>query len=190
MKLGEIMFQLRKELQTLLFFVLLFSGPTIFANEINTVSTESDAGMLIDRNNRIFQQEKLQKILHHEKEKRNQEIKKIEEEKKENGENVSDVSFVLTKIQTQKSDILTKSEIARITEEYIKREITTTDLYTMVQKINALYEEKGYVVCRAILPAQRIQNGVVQILLIEGKTGNVTIEGNHRSEERRVGKEC
>jgi len=186
MKLGEIMFQLRKELQTLLFFVLLFSGPTIFANEINTVSTESDAGMLIDRNNRIFQQEKLQKILHHEKEKRNQEIKKIEEEKKENGENVSDVSFVLTKIQTQKSDILTKSEIARITEEYIKREITTTDLYTMVQKINALYEEKGYVVCRAILPAQRIQNGVVQILLIEGKTGNVTIEGNHSTREKYI----
>ena len=47
----------------------------------------------------------------------------------------------------------------------------------MTAAINKLYEAKGYAVCRAYLPPQRIHEGAVQIKLLEGRTGNVTVNG-------------
>ncbi|KDE64141.1 membrane protein [Fusobacterium necrophorum BFTR-1] len=179
------MFHLKKELKTFVFFMLILSCPNILAEGIQTSSTESDAGMLLDRNNRIFQQEKLQKILHSEKEKRKQGIENLEK-KKEEDIKVSDVSFLLKKLEIPKSDILTEEEIVRIWEPYIEKEVTVADLYTIVQKINELYQEKGYLVCRAVLPAQKIQNGLVNILLIEGKTGDIIIQGNHSTREKYI----
>src|SRR3712207_4488162 len=185
MKLGEIMFRLKKGLKTFFFFMLILSCSNIFAEGIQSSSTESDARMLIERNNRMFQQEKLQKTLHSEKEKRKQGIENLVP-KEEEDRKVSNISFVLKEIQVLKSEILTEQEIAEITNPYIEKEITTSELYTVVQKINELYEKKGYMVCRAVLLAQRIQNGVVQILLVEGKTGDITIVGNRSTREEYI----
>lgn len=165
--------------------MLILSCSNIFAEGIQSSSTESDARMLIERNNRMFQQEKLQKTLHSEKEKRKQGIENLVP-KEEEDRKVSNISFVLKEIQVLKSEILTEQEIAEITNPYIEKEITTSELYTVVQKINELYEKKGYMVCRAVLPAQRIQNGVVQILLVEGKTGDITIVGNRSTREEYI----
>ena len=179
------MFRLKKGLKTFFFFMLILSCSNIFAEGIQSSSTESDARMLIERNNRMFQQEKLQKTLHSEKEKRKQGIENLVP-KEEEDRKVSNISFVLKEIQVLKSEILTEQEIAEITNPYIEKEITTSELYTVVQKINELYEKKGYMVCRAVLPAQRIQNGVVQILLVEGKTGDITIVGNRSTREEYI----
>ncbi|MDK4501267.1 BamA/TamA family outer membrane protein [Fusobacterium necrophorum] len=178
------MFQLKKALKILL-FLSIFNSSSIFAEEVGILSTELDSGILTDRNNKIFQQEKLQRTLKYEKEKRKQGIENLEERKEEDIK-VSDVSFLLKKMEIPKSDILTEQEMERIWESYIEKEITITELYTIVQKINELYQEKGYLVCRAVLPAQKIQNGIVNILLIEGKTGDITIQGNHSTREKYI----
>ena len=52
------------------------------------------------------------------------------------------------------------------------------DLYALVAKINKLYDAKGYLTCRAYLAPQTIHDGVVRIELIEGKTGEVKLQGN------------
>ncbi|MDK4509876.1 BamA/TamA family outer membrane protein [Fusobacterium necrophorum] len=178
------MFQLKKALKILL-FLSIFNSSSVFAEEVGILSTELDSGILTDRNNKIFQQEKLQRTLKYEKEKRKQGIENLEERKEEDIK-VSDVSFLLKKMEIPKSDILTEQEMERIWESYIEKEITITELYTIVQKINELYQEKGYLVCRAVLPAQKIQNGIVNILLIEGKTGDITIQGNHSTREKYI----
>lgn len=46
-----------------------------------------------------------------------------------------------------------------------------------------LYQEKGFLTCRAFLPPQTIHAGEVQIRLIEGKTANVTVTGNKHTRE-------
>ena len=47
----------------------------------------------------------------------------------------------------------------------------------MTDALNAVYEKKGYSVCKAYLPPQRIHEGMVHVGLLEGKTGNVVING-------------
>lgn len=146
--------------------MLILSCPNILAEGIQTSSTESDAGMLLDRNNRIFQQEKLQKILHSEKENENKELKIWRRKRKKISK--YQMFLFIKKLEIPKSDILTEEEIVRIWEPYIEKEVTVADLYTIVQKsMNYIRKKAIWFVVPYYL--HKIQNGLVNILLIEGK---------------------
>lgn len=95
----------------------------------------------------------------------------------------SAVKFVLNDIKIDGSEVLTKEEISGITSPYIGQEVTLQNLYDIVNALNDLYQQKGYLTCRAYLPPQTIKNGVVEIKIIEGKTGNVHIAGNETTRE-------
>jgi hemolysin activation/secretion protein len=97
-----------------------------------------------------------------------------------------EVSFVLTKIITDKSQILDEKELAQLTHSYEGRTILVRDLYELIGKINKLYNERGYITCRAILPPQTIKDGVAHIRLLEGKTGKVTVKGNNSTKEHYI----
>ena len=101
-------------------------------------------------------------------------------------EAASTLSFTLTKIQTDPSEVLTEAELQKITEPYIGKTVSLADLYAVTGAINNLYKDKGYMVCKACLPPQRIHGGVVQIKLLEGKTGLVTLQGLKHTREKYV----
>ena len=81
-------------------------------------------------------------------------------------------------IEVAPSQILTEQEIKDIIEDYTQTNLTFENLQEIVDKINKLYLEKGFVTARAYLPEQTIENETVKIELLEGKVGDVTIEGN------------
>ncbi len=93
-------------------------------------------------------------------------------------ETVEEVKFHINEIVVDKSEVLQEQEVNDIIKDYINKEIVLQDLYTVVNKINDLYATKGYLTCRAFLPPQIIKNGIVHIQLVEGKTGNVYVDGN------------
>ncbi|MBR1424145.1 ShlB/FhaC/HecB family hemolysin secretion/activation protein [bacterium] len=81
-------------------------------------------------------------------------------------------------IEVAPSQILTEEEIKNIIDEYTQTNLTFEQLQEIVDKINKLYLEKGFVTARAYLPEQTVENETVKIELLEGKVGDVTIEGN------------
>lgn len=81
-------------------------------------------------------------------------------------------------IEISSSQILTEQEIKDIIEDYIQTNLTFENLQEIVDKINKLYIEKGFVTARAYLPEQTIENETVKIELLEGKVGDISIEGN------------
>ena len=81
-------------------------------------------------------------------------------------------------IEVSPSQILTKEEIKDILEDYTKTNITFEQLKEIVDRINKLYLEKGYVTARAFLPEQTVENETIKIELLEGKVGDISIEGN------------
>ena len=102
---------------------------------------------------------------------------KVETETQKPEQSAVQVTFTLTRVDTDPSEILTEAEIKAVTDPYVGKTASLQDLYDMTAAINKLYEAKGYAVCRAYLPPQRIHEGAVQIRLLEGKTGNVTVNG-------------
>lgn len=88
------------------------------------------------------------------------------------------ITFELKKIVTDASAVLTDAELDAIIKPYEGKQVQLNDIYVIVDKINALYNDKGYVTCRAFLPPQTITDGTVKLLLVEGRTGSTIVNNN------------
>jgi len=92
-------------------------------------------------------------------------------------------AFLVTRIATSDSKILSAEEIRQITSRYEQRRLTKADLDQLIADFNQLYAKKGFAMARAMLPVQTIHNGVVEIQLIEARVGHVTLSTNTRTRE-------
>lgn len=92
----------------------------------------------------------------------------------------------IKKIEIPKSEILSDEEISNVLKDYEKTNMTMSDIKGLVEKINELYLNKGYVTARAYLPEQTIESGQLKIALMEGKVGKITIEGNRWTNESHI----
>jgi hemolysin activation/secretion protein len=88
-------------------------------------------------------------------------------------------SFVLNGVTfTPASGYLSEGELNAVAQKYIGQQVSYADLQKLIAEINALYRERHILTARAILPPQKVAEGVVQVQLVEGKLGKTTIEGN------------
>ena len=76
------------------------------------------------------------------------------------------VKFAVKEISVSSSEILTKEEIKEIISKYEGQELGLEELYQAVAEINGLYKNKKYLAAKAVLPPQKIENGVVKIHLM------------------------
>ncbi|MDA7086625.1 ShlB/FhaC/HecB family hemolysin secretion/activation protein [Pseudomonas sp. SA3-5] len=87
-------------------------------------------------------------------------------------------SFVLNSVRFTKPELLTAKELKAIVLPYLGKETRLSDLNRIVAEINAAYQAKGIYTATALLPKQEVTDGVVIIRLVEGKLGEMLIEGN------------
>lgn len=91
-----------------------------------------------------------------------------------------ELSFQVNEIKVTPSSYVSPKEIEKAIHFKGPGAYTVTDLNDMVDGINALYQEKGIMTAKAVLPPQKVVGGIVYIRLIEGKYGKTTVRGNHR----------
>lgn len=91
--------------------------------------------------------------------------------------------FELKKVDVGTSAILTADEIATVTSEYEGRLVGMSDLNEMRGRLDELYTKKGVVTARAIIPKQRITDGVLRVEFVEARLGKVTYEGNRHTRQ-------
>jgi hemolysin activation/secretion protein len=96
-----------------------------------------------------------------------------------------DHRFRVTRIELDDSAALTADELAAIRQRYEGREIAFAELAGLIDAINALYAEKN-LLGRAVLPPQRIRDGVVKVRLVEARIGAVRVEDNRSTASRYV----
>jgi hemolysin activation/secretion protein len=65
-------------------------------------------------------------------------------------------------------------------ERFVDLELNLYDLNKAADTITAFYHDHGYTLARAVIPAQKVENGVVAIRIIEGRFGHVRFSGNKR----------
>lgn len=91
--------------------------------------------------------------------------------------NADKISFVLKALEVQGVQSIGKEIIKDLYEDKIGSEISLLEIYKIAEDITQLYSSKGYVLSRAIVPAQEIDKGNVKIKVVEGKIGEVKLEG-------------
>jgi hemolysin activation/secretion protein len=66
--------------------------------------------------------------------------------------------------------------------DLLGREVDLAQIYRVAAAITAKYRNDGYILSRAIVPAQTIEADTVRIEIIEGYVGKVTVDGEVSSE--------
>jgi hemolysin activation/secretion protein len=88
-----------------------------------------------------------------------------------------EMTFLLQKVEFTASKALAAAELDAVAQKYEQKQISIQGLYDIVNEVNALYRERGYLTAMALLPQQEIKGGVVKIILLEGVVGDVELSG-------------
>jgi len=86
-----------------------------------------------------------------------------------------EVRFTVNQFELEGVKILPEAEVQAILKPWVGTPVSFEDLQSACDAIAELYRKKGYTV-QAILPPQKIANGVVKIVITEAKLGKVTVE--------------
>ncbi len=74
---------------------------------------------------------------------------------------------------------LADSLLQSIVGPYAGKDLTLAELEAVADLITAEYRNQGYGLARAYIPQQELVDGRVEILVLEGRLGNIEVRGNH-----------
>lgn len=90
------------------------------------------------------------------------------------------LKFPLTQVQIldRNNQEVAADELAHILKNYVGKEVSLSDLSNLANEISEFYRHNNYLVAKAILPPQEIEQGTVKILLLKGNVGEIRLQ-NH-----------
>ena len=97
-----------------------------------------------------------------------------------------EIKIFLKSLQFTESELIDKETLNAISEKYQNQEIVIGDLYKACSEVNEIYAKKGYLASKALIKAQKIDDGVVVITLVEGKVEEAAVKGNKATKARYI----
>lgn len=94
-----------------------------------------------------------------------------------------DTEFELKGLHFSESVLLDDEELRYVAERFVGKVVNFSDLNYILDRINQKYRDKGHVNARALIPPQVIEEGLVAVLLVEGRLGQVRLSGNRYTSE-------
>lgn len=93
---------------------------------------------------------------------------------------------LVKEIKYQGNSVISSHEIDTILAIYTGKYLSIEDIYGISQEITETYIERGYINSGAYIPNQDITAGVVQIRIIEGAMGEITLHGNRHLKDQYI----
>ncbi|MBX3530643.1 MAG: ShlB/FhaC/HecB family hemolysin secretion/activation protein [Rhizobiaceae bacterium] len=90
-------------------------------------------------------------------------------------------TFLLTRVAFSESYFFTQEQLATIAAPFVGRTLDFAGIQALINAVNEQYAERGIITASATLPEQDLEGGVLRIELIEGRVGQVSVEGAARS---------
>jgi hemolysin activation/secretion protein len=170
---------IKKALLLLIFILGLGGGNVLAAETDQTGSQPGNVGQSVE-NRDYF---RLEKELQEQKTTREASNVTDKTTKQETTTPVAKAQIFVKKIVTDVSEILSDAEIAAVTAKYEGRSVDIQDLYRALQEINDLYTQKGFITAKAVLPPQKVTDGIVRVKLVEAHFGELLLEGNEHTRD-------
>jgi hemolysin activation/secretion protein len=95
----------------------------------------------------------------------------------EPGEDVPE-TITVQRFEVMGSNVFTPAELATVTAPFTNRPLTFAGLFAARDAVTQFYVDRGYVTSGALIPPQTLENGVVQIQVIEGRLEAINVSGN------------
>ncbi len=94
-------------------------------------------------------------------------------------EAAANTRLTLSAIVVDGSSIYGASDFHSLTQPLIGHEIRLTEVFALADRITVRYRNQGYILSRAVVPAQKIDNGVLHLRIVEGYVHTVAVQGPH-----------
>jgi len=86
--------------------------------------------------------------------------------------------FVLNGFNFEGNHSHTAKELTSTLKEYIGQAVSLSSLNEAASKVTKYYHETSKILANAYIPPQELEDGMVRMVIVEGKLGNVTVSGN------------
>lgn len=100
--------------------------------------------------------------------------------KPDTSDNPNSQTVTVQKINVVGSSIFTENDFKSIVKPLENSQVTIDKLREVADQVTQLYLNKGYITTRAVLVDQTINNGIVEIKVIEGGIQRVEVEGTKK----------
>jgi hemolysin activation/secretion protein len=74
--------------------------------------------------------------------------------------------------------VISRNELEIVTQPYVGQSLDLSALEQVASLITDLYQRKGYTLATAYIPQQDIRFGIVEVAVLEGRLGEITVSGN------------
>lgn len=93
-------------------------------------------------------------------------------------EDIDTKGVYINSIEVAPSSVLSKEEVNAVVKQLVGRNVFISDIQKVIDEINHMYAEKGFVTAKAFLPEQTVENGHIYIELVESKVGTLSVQEN------------
>jgi hemolysin activation/secretion protein len=102
------------------------------------------------------------------------------------GSQAAGIKFKMTRVVIEGNTVYSYEQLLPLFAKKINTVITVSDLFKIVEDITNFYRNNGYILTRAILPPQHVEDGTVIIRVIEGFIQNVAVIGSPKGAKKLV----
>lgn len=106
-------------------------------------------------------------------------------EKPAPGPQAQTAPFRVERFRISGATAFSEPELLRLLGEP-RRHLTLAQVQALVERVTRHYQDHGYVVARAFVPAQDVRNGVVEVAVLEGRYGRIEINNASEVSESRL----
>lgn len=83
--------------------------------------------------------------------------------------------FRVNGFRIRRNTVYTEAQLVPLLKDFIGKELDIADLNRAADVVTRYYREHGYFVARAYIPAQEIQGGIVEIVVLEGHADKINV---------------
>ena len=84
--------------------------------------------------------------------------------------------FLVKGFHISRITAFSESDLLPLLTDFVDQELSLSDLLRAAEVINRYYRDHGYFVARAYIPEQDIKDGIVEIIVLEGKVDRISVK--------------
>lgn len=107
-----------------------------------------------------------------------------EETEEEYAEEDDEEGILVKRIVFEGNKVISSEELTAAVKDYVGQPLTMEEMGELTDQITMVYQEKGYILARAYLPEQEIEDGELKIAVAEGRLGKVKVVGDTHYHDR------
>jgi len=111
-----------------------------------------------------------------------------EQQKPPEEENAAGERIFVKAFKIEGATLIDEASLTAIVAPYQNKELTLAEITKAADAITAAYRQNGWLAAYAYIPEQEIKDGILEIRVIEGKIGEITVTGNQSYSENFIQK--